>query len=145
MPLRALAGTTWRGRAELWLDPLGDVAEWSDCAIYVHTDRVAYEWARGDTAHHGEIALVDAGATFTDTFHASTTMRFDIVTPTGALLELRGSYAAGEGPPWGWRIVAAFRPAVMGLTEALVLQMTNIAPWGEEVRAVRMTGARSPR
>ena len=28
-------------------------------------------------------------------------------------------------------------------TGELVLQMTNVAPWGEEVRAVRMTCARS--
>jgi len=139
----SLSGTTWRGRAELWLDPLGDTAEWSDCAIQVHADRVTYEWARGDTPHHGEIAATADGAAFTDTFHASTPMAFRAETPSAALVDLRGSYTAGDGPPWGWRIILAHRPAVFGMSEALVLQMTNITPWGEEVRAVRMTAARA--
>ena len=36
---------------------------------------------------------------------------------------------------WGWRIIVCFRAP----TGEPVVQMTNIAPWGEEVRAVRMT------
>jgi len=42
---------------------------------------------------------------------------------------------AGEGPPWGWRVAVAHRPS-----GELVLQMTNIKPWGEDGRAVRMIG-----
>jgi hypothetical protein len=36
----------------------------------------------------------------------------------------------------------SLRPPFAGATESLVLQMTNITPWGEEARAVRMTAAR---
>ena len=47
------------------------------------------------------------------------------------------SAGAGEGPDWGWRTSVAQRPS-----GELVLQMTNIAPWGERARAVRMVFAR---
>ena len=40
---------------------------------------------------------------------------------------------------WGWRINLCFREP----TGELVLQMTNIAPWGEEARAVRMVCKRT--
>ena len=46
---------------------------------------------------------------------------------------------AGDGPPWGWRTKLSLR--AMG-GEGLVLQMTNIAPWGESGRAVRMVATR---
>jgi hypothetical protein len=38
---------------------------------------------------------------------------------------------------WGWESKLTERP-----DDSLVLQMTNIAPWGEEDRAVRMLFAR---
>lgn len=143
MPLSSLAGTTWHGRAELWLDPLGDTAEWSDCQLHVRADGVSYVWSRDQTSHRGDITVTSRGASFTDTFHQPAAMAFDAVAPSGALIDVQGSYTAGDGPPWGWRIVLAHRPAVFGLTEALVLQMINIAPWGEQVRAVRMTGVKA--
>jgi hypothetical protein len=142
MSLSALVGTRWRGRAELWLDPLGDAADWSDCELVVTTDGVSYTWSHAGKAHHGSIAVGGAESAFTDTFHSPTPLTFRPVAPTGALLNLLGSYDAGEGPPWGWRIILAHRPQFGELSEALVLQMTNIPPWGEEVRAVRMTAAR---
>ena len=48
------------------------------------------------------------------------------------LFQVAGSY--GPGSEWGWRTGLSFRAP----TGELVLQMTNIAPWGEEARAVRM-------
>ena len=50
-----------------------------------------------------------------------------------ALFTVQGTYGAGEGPDWGWRSQLSVRPLGAG---QLVLQMTNIAPWGEETRAV---------
>ena len=58
-----------------------------------------------------------------------------------ALFDLLGSYGDG-GPRWGWRMMLSLRPPFEGAPESLVLQMTNIAPWGEEARAVRMVAAR---
>ena len=42
-------------------------------------------------------------------------------------------YQVGDEPNWVWCSILSKRP-----DGALVLQMTNIAPWGEEGRAVRM-------
>lgn len=50
-----------------------------------------------------------------------------------ALVNVRFAYPAPEGPDWGWRIAVCERPS-----GELVLQMTNVTPWGEEARAVRM-------
>jgi len=57
------------------------------------------------------------------------------VPGTRAVLCVEGSYME----TWGWRIALCHRAP----TGELVLQMTNIAPWGEEARAVRMTAKRS--
>jgi hypothetical protein len=46
---------------------------------------------------------------------------------------VQGAY--GPDRDWGWRIGLSLRAP----TGELVLRMTNIAPWGEEARAVRMT------
>lgn len=108
----------------------------------VRADGVSYVWSRDQTTHRGELKVTPRGATFSDTFHQPAATEFAAVASSGALVDVQGSYAAGDGPPWGWRIILAHRPAVFGLTEALVLQMINIAPWGEQVRAVRMTGVK---
>ena len=61
----------------------------------------------------------------------------EIITDTDPLARVNVmSYPAGEGPDWGWRLRVCLR--TMG-PERLVLQMTNVTPWGEEARAVRMT------
>jgi len=132
--LADLEGTTWTGDAELWLDPLGDEAERSACTIRVEADAVRYEWARGDEPQQGSLELTKDAAVFTDTFHSTEPMTMDVVDGR-AMLTLAGTYGAGDGPDWGWRIALVFRPLGDG---QLVLQMTNIAPWGEESRAVRM-------
>jgi hypothetical protein len=52
------------------------------------------------------------------------------------LFQIQGEY--GPDADWGWRTALSLRTP----TDELVLQMTNIAPWGEEARAVRMTCGR---
>ncbi|MEZ5290651.1 MAG: hypothetical protein R2745_06185 [Vicinamibacterales bacterium] len=142
MTLGDLAGTSWHGTAALWLDPLGDRAETSPCLLHVEADAVRYTWAWQDTPHEGRITVGPAGGTFTDTFHSRDLMPCAPGPGTWALLDLVGTYGVAPGPPWGWRIFASLRPADGDAPEALVLQMTNIAPWGEETRAVRMIARR---
>jgi len=132
-----LAGTKWSGQGELWLDPLGNQADVCDCTIEVAKDAIDYRWSHEGKPHTGRIALRPEGADFTDTFHAPTTMSFVAKAPTWCVVDLFGTYECG-GPPWGWRILLSLRP-----TGELVLQMTNIAPWGEAHRAVRMICKRS--
>lgn len=137
MTLKDLVGTSWSGRGELWLDPLGNEAHTYDCKLAIRENVIEYHWSYDGAAHTGTLALRPGGADFTDTFHSRETMRFTTVADTRALVDLVGSYPAPEGPPWGWRIALSQRP-----TGELVLQMTNITPWGEDGRAVRMVYTR---
>lgn len=136
--LSELVGTGWKGRGELWLDPLGDQAAVCDCTLAVEDGAVTYHWSHEGTPHTGTLALRPGGADFTDTFHSPVAMACHAEADRWGLFGVFGTYSGGEGPAWGWRIALALRP-----TGELLLQMTNIAPWGEEVRAVRMTCTRS--
>ena len=136
--LNDLKGTQWAGKGELWLDPLGNTADHSECTIAIDDEGISYTWSyKGDT-HRGSLKPSDGGADFTDSWHSPQAMRCNDVPGSWGLLNVQGSYSAGEGPDWGWRISLCVRAP----TGELVLQMTNIAPWGEEGRAVRMVCAR---
>lgn len=134
--LTDLDGTKWAGSSELWLDPLGDEAMRSDCTISVEGPVVRYTWTHEGKAHEGRVTLNEDGADFTDTWHQPQPMRCRPVAGAGGLFQVQGAY--GPDADWGWRIGASLRPG----DGELVLQMTNIAPWGEEVRAVRLVGKR---
>jgi len=47
------------------------------------------------------------------------------------------AYDVLDNPSWGWQSKLSERP-----DGCLILQMTNITPWGEEERAVRMAFTR---
>ena len=131
-------GTHWTGTAELWLDPLGDDAVRSECTISVGSDKVSYTWSHEGTAHEGSLTLTDDGAAFADTFHQPQPMPCVRLAGVGGLFQVLGEY--GPKSEWGWRTSVSVREPA----GELVLQMTNIAPWGEEVRAVRMICSRKP-
>lgn len=130
--LDARAGAEWSGPNELWVDPTGNRTELSDGTLKVAADRIVYTWAWKDTPHRGELRW-DDGWTWTDSWHQPERVRLEPVRDHGALIAGEYSYPAGTGPDWHWRIKLAERP-----DGTVVLQMTNIAPWGEEARAVRM-------
>lgn len=132
--LKDLEGTRWSGRAELWLDPLGNEAKTSDCTIAIDQGVVSYTWSYEGKPQQGKLEVRDDGADFSDSWHQPEPMPCTAVGGSRALLEVLGSYGAGGGPDWGWRTAVAKREP----TGELILQMTNIAPWGEEARAVRM-------
>lgn len=135
--LSHLIGTSWQGAAELWLDPLGDQAVRSQCTISIEVDLVRYTWSHEGQPHHGSIALRPDGADFTDTFHQPEPMKCERLSDAWGIAQVFGRY--GPEADWGWRIALALRDP----TDELVLQMTNVAPWGEEVRAVRMVCRRA--
>jgi len=132
MTLLDLAGSQWAGQAELWLDPAGDQAQRCPCTVRVETDAVVYAWSYEGKPQAGRLSLREGGADFSDTWHSPTAMRCTGAPAPWCLVDMLGTYAAG-GEDWGWRITLSLRPA-----GELVLQMTNVAPWGEEGRAVRM-------
>lgn len=135
-PFFDLHGTRWTGTAELWLDPLGDDVVRSDCTISVDTDAVRYTWSHEGEAHEGSVTLSDDDAEFTDSFHQPQPMMCRRLLDAGGLFQVQGEY--GPESDWRWRIGSSLRTP----TGELVLQMTNIAPWGEEARAVRMICSR---
>lgn len=134
--LAELDGSKWRGSAELWLDPLGNDVFRSDCTLTVDGNVIRYTWSHEGKNHEGTITLRDDGASFVDTFHAAEPMSFRRLPGSPGLFQLHGVY--GPDSDWGWRMGLFLRPPA----GELVLQMTNITPWGEEARAVRMTFTR---
>ncbi len=135
--IKELAGSAWTGKAELWLDPLGNESVVSDCTMAIDEAGVTYTWSHDGKPHRGGLKVREGGADFTDTFHSPTSMSCDEVPSLPGLLAVAGTYAAGDGPPWRWRTTLSVRPS-----GELVLQMTNVTPWGEDGRAVRMIATR---
>lgn len=126
-------GTDWAGPAELWLDPTGYDANKSDATLSVEPDGLVYTWSYEGREHRGELRRDDQGLRWKDSWHQPEFVALEPVPRRGSLVAAAYSYPAGSGPDWHWGIKLSQRP-----DGTLVLQMTNIAPWGEEARAVRM-------
>jgi len=131
-----LNGTRWTGTSELWLDPLGNDAVMSACTVEVDGSTVRYRWSYEGKECDGLLALGPA-TSFVDTFHSPKPMACRVLPSARGLVQVEGGY--GEQLEWGWRIGLFHRSA----SDQLVLLMTNIAPSGEETRAVRMIVARA--
>ena len=130
--LAEIEGTKWTGNSELWLDPLGDQAIKSDCTIAIDGGVVRYTWSHEGKGHEGSITPRDYGADFADSWHQPTPMKCLRVLDGQGLLQVEGRY--GPELDWRWRMGLSVRAP----SGELVLQMTNVTSWGEEVRAVRM-------
>lgn len=124
--------TTWSGESELWVDPAGNEAEISDATLSVSAGEIAYTWAYKGAEQSGELRWTGEALHWRDSWHQPEGVALTLVPGHGSLIAAEYSYSAGTGPDWHWRIKLAERP-----DGTLVLQMTNIAPWGEEARAVR--------
>ena len=133
MTLRELANTHWIGQGELWLDPLGNKADICECSIELEEAAILYRWSYEGKPQTGKLALRPDGADFSDSWHSPTPMACIPVANRWGLVDVFGTWRAGDGPDWGWRITLAHRPS-----DEIVLQMTIVKPWGEEGRAVRM-------
>jgi hypothetical protein len=131
--LSELNGSKWVGNAELWLDPLGDSVESSECTMSVDGSVLRYTWSHEGKDHAGSIIVANDGAEFTDSWHQPEPMTCRRLPGAWGIFQVEGAY--GPDADWGWRLGLSLRIP----TDELVLQMTNIAPWGEEARAVRMT------
>ena len=138
--LQELVGSRWSGKGELWADPLGDVPDLSDCTIAIDDGVVHYTWSYEGKEQQGSLKLRSGSsgeldAEFTDTWHSKDPMTLEHVAGLPSMLNVAGTYME----EWGWRISLCHRTP----TDELVLQMTNVTPWGEEARAVRMTCSRA--
>jgi len=135
--LATLTGSRWVGAGELWLDPLGDDAHKYDCTMAISDGSVRYTWSHEGTPHEGVFTLRGGRASWFDSWHQPNAVECSVLPEVPGLLALHHAYPAPGGPDWRWRTTLSERPSA-----ELVLQMTNVTPWGEEVRAVRMVFTR---
>ena len=140
--LEALVGA-WEGTNRLWMDPRGpgeaSVAA-ADVALVAGGGfvSIAYTWSFEGAPKDGVLLVRRKGvpgpldAVWVDAFHSGDgfmTFRRE-VDPSGRW-SLYGTYAAQQGPAWGWRIAleadgdGGFR-----------LAMWNVPPEGTDERAV---------
>ena len=90
-----------------------------------------------DYALEGVVVSYHDADSFVDTWHQPEPMACRVLDDARGAFQVLGCY--GPDSDWGWRIALFVRAP----TGELVLQMTNIAPWGEETRAVRMACRRA--
>jgi hypothetical protein len=129
--LQKVAGIKWLGTGELWLDAGQDDAHRCECTLQVEANAIAYGWFHEGKGQSGRFSLSGAEVGWSDTWHQSDPVKCARILGAAGLLACQYSYSMSGD--WRWRVVLSQRP-----TAELVLQMTNIAPWGEELRAVRM-------
>ena len=123
----------WQGEAELWLAPNGNDVDVSECILAIESRGLTYTWAYKGETKTGSFMFTDDRATWTDSWHQPEPVHCKYLSDAWGLFTVESLYSAPSGPDWGWRSKLSQRP-----DDSLVLQMTNIAPWGEEGRAVRM-------
>lgn len=137
-PLTELTGS-WTGPARTWLDPTGepDVGDWRvqiESLLDGRYARLRYDGVCTGKLHRGEMTLGVDDHEHTlywiDTFHTGASPLWS-TGPAGPAVSVLGSYRAGE-QRWGWR--TAFRQE----GDELVIEATNIAPSGEETRAIEV-------
>lgn len=131
--IRTLQGTQWKGTSELWMDPLGNEVSESKAILRVGPEHITYNWSHEGTTHTGEFRLDESGISWKDSFHQPGPVSCELIKRQIGIFTVQYTYKAGSGPNWHWRMKLSQRP-----DDTLVLQMTNITPWGEEGRAVRM-------
>ncbi len=135
--LTTLQNSQWQGRGELWLDPEGNEAQHYDCSLVIEKDNIQYSWQWEGKTQQGRYlfdnTLNKKSASWSDSWHQPEPVDCKSVVDTGCLFSLFNAYKVPSNPDWGWRSQLSQRPS-----QELILQMTNITPWGEEGRAVRM-------
>ncbi len=131
--LSKLEGTKWAGRGELWLDPEGNKADYYDCQLQVESGAIIYTWIHEGETKKGNFTINESGGSWVDSWHQPEAVKCTDVSGAWGLFTFKHIYEVPSSPSWGWQSKLTERP-----DGSLILQMTNIAPWGEEGRAVRM-------
>jgi hypothetical protein len=135
--LTKLSGTRWKGKGELWLDPEGNSAEHYDSKLKIESDSISYSWIYEGDVKEGIFTFNAKGALWVDSWHQENPVQCFNVPKAWGIFTVSHEYDVPDNPKWGWRSQLSERP-----DGSLVLQMTNITPWGEEGRAVRMVFTR---
>jgi hypothetical protein len=129
---------TFRGPNRLWFE--GPSPDRCEGTIESTASNLRYTWSFRGKPQHGEMELAGpAGAlrcSWKDTWHAEQGMVLHGHARDGEVI-LYGTYPAGNGPEWGWRIDIDARDP-----EHLLLRMFNLEPDGAPVLAVDLRGGR---
>jgi hypothetical protein len=131
--LTKLTGTIWSGSGELWLDPEGNNAAQYDCQLNVEADAIYYSWSYENEIKKGSFTFNEEGAIWIDSWHQPKSVQCLNILEAWSIFSVSHTYDVPSSPSWGWQSKLSERP-----DGALVLQMTNITPWGEDGRAVKM-------
>ncbi len=129
----------WSGTNKLWFeDP--DKAEESPGTLCVAGNQIQVTWAFRGAAQQGVLTVAQiedsVSVSWTDSWHAGEGMDFTGEAFADAI-DVFGTYPAGDGPDWGWRIVLDLEDP-----DRLLLRMYNITPDGDEMIAVELDGVR---
>lgn len=135
--LNKFAGTKWSGSGELWLDPEGNNSDKYDCDLTIDFEAIHYSWVFDNEIKKGSFIFNADGAIWADTWHQPEPVQCFNVAKAWGIFTINYAYEVPNNPKWGWQSKLSERP-----DGSLVLQMTNITPWGEEGRAVRMVFTR---
>ena len=137
----------WTGTNKLWFMPKDPVRE-SDATAEVEVvgrgalTILTYTWSYEGEPQDGAL-MIRRGQdgvqlVMLDTWHTgSQFMDFRHDPEHEGLVSVHGTYGAGEGPDWGWRITVEAEES-----DAFVMRMFNITPDGEEAPAVEATFTR---
>lgn len=136
--LNKFAGTKWSGSGELWLDPEGNNSDKYDCDLTIDYDAIHYSWSFDNEIKKGSFTFNEDGAIWVDTWHQQKPVQCLNVAEVWGVFTINYAYEVPNNPKWGWQTKLSERP-----DGSLVLQMTNITPWGEEGRAVKMVFTRT--
>jgi hypothetical protein len=150
--LESFAGA-WRGTSRLLMHGPNGLEEFvSETSLRASVElgglllEVRYDWSHeGETRHGLLVAGFDpkggtVNAAWMDTFHqrAGLMICTGDEAPAASGFLVKGSFAAPEGPPWGWTI--GLRLDAEG---RLLFEMDIITPAGESAPAVRAEYQRS--
>jgi hypothetical protein len=139
--LRPLTGD-WQATNHLWFMP-GTPAFESHTTLTVapalgdFVTLLRYTWSHDGTPHEGVMLVRDAADSppeivWLDSFHTGRKfMTLGAGTRSGTVLTGTGSYAAPEGPDWGWRVELHAES-----DGALLVRHYNILPDGLEALAI---------
>lgn len=125
--------TQWQGLGELWLDEAGNETITYPCSLNFDGKRLQYSWQYENEEKKGCFIIEQAHLVWADSWHQGEQVKCNLVKDSWALFSAFYAYNVPDNPDWGWRLLLSQRPS-----GELVLQMTDVTPWGEEGRAVRM-------
>ena len=137
--LLAQAVGSYSGPNLLWFQDPNKPHE-SEGEVEVEADRIRYTWSYEDKPQSGDMTFSfspdGVEVEWNDTWHTPEPMQFKGDHVADAII-VRGTYGAGEGPDWGWRI--ELRAPRRG---EFLIEMFNIHPDGQEDAAVRLHSER---